>query len=165
MKVFYAYVTAFVIVLMVEVFPTLSTATAVNSAWSRSVRPRLSPPNWVFPVVWNILYILIAIALAQALMLPSGTKVNILLFIYGFNLLCNVLWSLTYFNQHDVGTALVILGAIVVSTGCLLYYTFLLLPLWVGMLLVPYQLWTMFAFYLNADSYSIVLSKKPRVKN
>lgn len=163
MQVFYAYVTAFVIVLIVEVFPSLSTANTMNSAWSRSVRPRLSPPNWVFPVVWNILYFLIAIALAQTLLLPSSAKVNILLFIYGFNLICNVLWSLTYFNQHDVGTALAILGVIVVSTGFLLYYTFLLLPFWVGLLLLPYQLWTIFAFYLNADSYSIVLSKNKKL--
>uniref|UniRef100_A0A6C0EKR1 TspO/MBR family protein n=1 Tax=viral metagenome TaxID=1070528 RepID=A0A6C0EKR1_9ZZZZ len=153
METWAAYAWAFGIVITVMFFPQQSMRTAVNSAWYKNIRPAATPPNYVFPIVWTILYYLIGVALAQTLQLPKWTDtVTTLLYVYGFNLICNVLWSFAYFGSRDVALALVILAAIVISTALLLYYTYLLLPLWVVGILVPYQLWVIFALYLNAAS-------------
>ena len=147
-----SYVLAFSIMIMVMFLPSQATMDTVKSEWYRSIRPKWTPPNYVFPIVWTTLYFLIAIALAQTLRLPYSNATNILLCLYGFNLICNVLWSYAYFGSRDVGLALVILAAIIVSTALILYYTSVLLPGWVVAILVPYQLWILFAFFLNAAS-------------
>ena len=152
METFQSYVVAFSILIMVMFLPNQTTMDAVNSEWYKSIRPKLTPPNYVFPIVWTTLYFLIAVALAQTLQLPYSNNKNMLLFLYGFNLTCNVLWSYAYFGSRDLALALVILGAIIVSAAFILYYTYWLLPGWVTAILVPYQLWILFAFYLNAMS-------------
>ena len=42
---------------------SIFTTSAVKSAWYQSIKPAITPPNWVFPVVWNILFFLIALSL------------------------------------------------------------------------------------------------------
>ena len=144
----YSYLTSFFIMIVVMLLPS-GTMDSVNSSWYKCIRPSITPPNYVFPIVWTILYILIAIALANALMLPSSSNKQILLFLYGFNLTCNVLWSFAYFGNKDVLLAFFILLSIIITTGFILQYTYWLLPLWVMCILLPYQIWICFAGILN----------------
>lgn len=144
-----AYLWAAVIMLMVMFLPNSTTMNAVHSSWYKCIRPGITPPSYVFPIVWTTLYVLIGIALAQTLLLPTSSSKSILLGLYAVNLTCNVLWSFAYFGSRDIGLAMAILLAIAISTACILYYTSQLMPPWVLYLLVPYQAWILFAGVLN----------------
>ena len=63
--------------------------------FERVVKPPLSPPGWLFPVVWTILYILMGISygiLKSNSLVDSETN-----FIYYLQLFVNVLWSIFFF--------------------------------------------------------------------
>lgn len=155
-----AYVLSVIIMFMVMFVPNSITMNAVQSSWYKCIRPGITPPSYIFPIVWTTLYVLIGVALAQTLMLPRSTNKQILLFLYTVNLICNVLWSFAYFGSRDIVLAMAILVAIVISTAYILYYTSRLLPSWVLYILIPYQLWILFASVLNFLSLGKKCSKK-----
>ena len=59
----------------------------------------LSPPGWLFPVVWTVLYTLMGIAsyLVYASDAPREQK-NKALWLYGIQLVVNFFWSPVFFN-------------------------------------------------------------------
>ena len=62
-------------------------------------QPPLSPPGWLFPVVWSVLFVLMGIASYLALRAPAPEKtVRRALIFYGIQLGFNFLWSILFFN-------------------------------------------------------------------
>ena len=62
-------------------------------------KPPLSPPGWLFPVVWTILYTLMGIS--SYLILTSGAaqkEIDKAISIYGYQLVVNFLWPTFFFN-------------------------------------------------------------------
>ena len=59
-------------------------------------KPPLSPPGWLFPVVWTILFVLMGIAFY--LMVVSGKPSRTALTVYGVQLLFNFVWSLNTYS-------------------------------------------------------------------
>jgi len=144
-----AYIISFIVMLFVMFVPNSITRKAVNSPWYTCIRPEISPPNYVFPVVWTTLYIFIGIALAQTLLLGETPDKSRLLLLYFVNLSCNVAWSFLYFGNRDILGAFYTLLIIIVTTGFILYYTYFMLPRWVFAILTPYLVWIIFAAFLN----------------
>jgi len=144
-----AYLLSFLIMVFVMYIPNSTTMKATKSAWYTCIRPTITPPKFVFPIVWTILYISIGIALAQSLISKSSYERLILLGLHIWNLILNILWSFVYFGNHDVVLALFVLFNMIITTMFLLYYTYLVLPLWVFWLLLPYLGWLYFAALLN----------------
>lgn len=110
-------------------------------------QPALSPPAWIFPVVWSILYIMLGIVLL--LLVRSDYKYKtaaISLFIS--QLIMNYLWSPVFFVHQDYVQALIILVLMLTTTVILTIITWKNIKL-AGMLLIPYILWLSFATYLN----------------
>ncbi len=109
--------------------------------------PPLSPPGWIFPVVWSVLYLLMGIAAYLVWMRDSTGRLGALL-LYGLQLAFNFVWPLLFFSARRWGLSF-----------------FWLLGLWIlvllttvrffretkaaGWLMVPYLLWVTFAVYLN----------------
>lgn len=113
------------------------------------VKPPLSPPGWLFPVVWTILYALMGWASYRILEAeaPEEEKKQALLF-YGLQLLVNFIWSPVFFRWELRLTAFFILVALWV----LIYITmrkFSAIDETASDLLLPYILWVTFAAYLN----------------
>ncbi len=121
--------------------------------FERINQPPLSPPGWLFPVVWTILYILMGIS-AYLVTTSSATdkqKRNAFI-VYGTQLFFNFLWSIIFFNREDYLFAfvwLVILWALIL-TNIILFYR---ISKPAGLLLIPYLLWVTFAGYLNFAIY------------
>lgn len=116
-------------------------------------KPPLSPPGWVFPVVWTILYILMGVA--SWLVLRSGkeqTDVERALRAYGFQLGINFFWSILFFNfsLYLFSFIWLILLWIAVFVTAVRFYQISKLA---GELLLPYLLWVTFAGYLNFTIY------------
>ncbi len=116
-------------------------------------KPPLSPPGWLFPVVWTILYVLMG--LASYLVLTSGRdrrSVNRALLPYGAQLGVNFFWSIIFFDLSLYLFAflwLVLLWALILATALRFYR---ISPA-AGHLMVPYLLWVTFAGYLNFGVY------------
>lgn len=113
-------------------------------------KPLLSPPGWLFPVVWTILYILMGIA--SYLVLTSGKPNRAALTVYGIQLAFNFFWSIIFFNLEAYLFSfiwLVILWILIFVTMILFYG----ISKPAGYLLLPYLLWVTFAGYLNFYIY------------
>ena len=113
-------------------------------------KPPLSPPGWLFPVVWTILYVLMGIA--SYLVLTSGKPDDIALKAYGIQLAVNFLWPILFFNLNLYLFSFIWL----VALWLLVYQTIRLF--WsasktAGALMIPYLLWITFAGYLNLGIY------------
>lgn len=159
MNIVAAYVISFVIVVIVALLPSRVMAKETKSQWYLCARPSITPPNYVFPIVWSILYVLIAIAFAQVLMMPSSnsSKKYILILLFIINLILNVAWSFIYFGAHKLKAAFIILMGIIASLVGILVVGWVSsveggLPKWVIGILVPYLLWLLFASVLNLAS-------------
>ena len=112
-------------------------------------QPPLSPPGWVFPVVWTILYLLMGEASYRVL--TSGedrSKIRTALIAYGVQLFLNFLWPLVFFGGQMYLTAFLILIALWVGIFVTMRL-FSKINETAGDLLIPYLLWVTFAGYLN----------------
>ena len=116
-------------------------------------QPPLSPPGWVFPVVWTVLYLLMGYASYRVQFAGKGSreldKANIL---YGAQLFLNFLWPIVFFGLGWRLTAFfVLLGLWVLIL--LTIQVFSQIDERAGKLLIPYFLWVSFAGYLNFGAY------------
>ncbi len=116
-------------------------------------QPPLSPPGWVFPIVWTILYLLMGYA-AYRVSVSGGEPeaVNKALRVYWAQLALNFLWPLVFFGLEWYLVAFIIL----IGLWVLIYWTMTLfskLDKIAGDLLIPYLLWVTFAGYLNFGVY------------
>lgn len=120
-----------------------------NMDWYNSlIRPRISPPNWIFAPMWTILYILIIISFLIFLK-ESAFKPKIFpLIIFGIQIFLNLSWSPVFFGARNIKGAFYIVCALCVFI-CINIYAFFKISHLAGLLLVPYFLWVSFATYLN----------------
>ena len=112
-------------------------------------RPPLSPPGWVFPVVWSALYLLMGYASYRVL--ESGAepaKIRKAWIFYGLQLAANFLWPLLFFGGQMYLAALILLTLLWVRIF-LTIRAFSETDEPAGDLLIPYILWVTFAWYLN----------------
>ncbi len=66
-------------------------------------KPTWTPSNWVFPVVWPILYVIIAVAGWLAWRAAGWSPAII---VWGVGLFFNGLWSYLMFGRHEISIAL-----------------------------------------------------------
>ena len=115
--------------------------------WYKNLKKSpLTPPDYVFGIVWPILYFLLLIYFILAL--QEENKMPLVYFM--IQLILNLLWTTVFFKKRNVNLAMYMLIAILFFTilsGLEMYYknNNILLPL----LLVPYIIWLSFAGYLN----------------
>ncbi len=112
-------------------------------------QPPLSPPGWVFPIVWTILYLLMGEASYQVL--TSGkdpAAIRKALIAYGVQLALNFIWPLLFFRWQLYLTAFFLLLALWVAI-LITMLLFSRIKERAGDLLLPYLLWVTFAGYLN----------------
>ena len=110
-------------------------------------KPPLAPPKWLFPVVWTILYIMMGIA-SYFLYKADSEEGREALVLYGIQLFFNFWWSIIFFNLKAYWFAAIWLFTMWIIILILLIKSYKIdkRAFW---LLLPYFLWTTFAFYLN----------------
>ena len=151
-----AYLISFSIVIIIALISSYFTKAAVNSAWYECIKSKITPPKIVFPIVWSILYVLIAIALAESLTLPDSVEKSILVSFFIVNLILNITWSFSFFEIKNIEIAFINIILLVATQLIVMCYLWVLLPKWVFWVVFPYILWLTFAFVLNA----LALQKK-----
>ena len=116
-------------------------------------KPPLSPPGWIFPVVWTILYL--AMGLASYLVYKADApqyKKNSALLFYGLQLFFNFFWSIIFFGWEMYLFAFIwilVLWLLIIITTV----KFWDINKTAGYLMMPYLLWVTFAAYLNLGIY------------
>lgn len=112
-------------------------------------QPPLSPPGWVFPIVWSILYLLMGYASYRILTSESPpADIKKALTFYGVQLFLNFLWPIFFFGFQWYWAAFVLL-ILLWSCIYLTMHLFGLIDDTAENLLIPYLLWVTFAGYLN----------------
>ncbi len=129
-----------------------STFTPVpGSEWYYSLlkRPSWNPPDWLFPPVWTILFLLMGTSLALVVEQWGEKKqIQVALVVFGVQLLLNLGWSATFFGLHSPVMALVVIAFLWIAI-VLTIVQFRAVSLVAAYLLIPYLLWVSFASYLN----------------
>lgn len=112
-------------------------------------QPPFSPPGWVFPVVWVVLYALMGIS--AYLIYSSGAeneKVKKALIVYGAQLLVNFSWSILFFGLKLPLAAAIIIILLIGLVSAMIVLFCRIRPI-AAYLNIPYILWLIFAAYLN----------------
>ena len=122
---------------------------AGTKAYSQTiVQPPLSPPRWVFPVVWTLLFALMGIGAAKVYLAQPSKERSRGLNLFIAQLVVNFFWSPIFFNQQAFGLAffwLLLLWGLVLW----MILTFRKVDSLASKLQIPYLLWLTFAAYLN----------------
>ncbi len=119
--------------------------------FSAPVQPPLSPPGWLFPVVWSVLFVLMGISAAIVFLSDSPYR-NKALQVYALQLVVNFFWSIIFFNLEARLFAffwLLLLLALVIW----MFFLFRKISPLAAYLQIPYILWLLFAAYLNVGVY------------
>ena len=142
------YIASILLPVVIGTIVGLITSGAID--YSNLVKPALSPPGYLFPIVWTILYILMGISYGRL----KELKLNDLKIkkIYYFQLLVNVLWSIFFFvfEWRLFSFIWIILLIILVI---IMIYRFYKKDKIAGLLQIPYLIWHLFAAYLNLAIY------------
>ena len=117
-------------------------------AYENAVKPALTPPAIVFPIVWTILYALMGISVARIWLSPATKERNHGLIVFTAQLFFNFFWSIIFFNLEAYGFAFFWLVALWALT-LLMIVIFNKTDRLAALLQIPYLLWLTFAGYLN----------------
>ena len=120
--------------------------------WYQSLQKSLlNPPDIVFPIVWNTLFVLMGIA-AWRIGEKQRKIVSLALALFVIQLCFNILWSYLFFGMHRPGLAaieILFLWILILITTFIFYR----IDKIAGILLIPYLGWVGFAVYLNLSIY------------
>ncbi len=120
-----------------------------SSFYDTLVKPPLSPPGILFPIVWAVLYALMGIS---AYMVNSADvskkEKRKALILYAAQLFVNFMWSIVFFRFRQIEIAAGVLGLLIILIMAMITAFRRIKPL-AGYINVPYLLWVLFAAYLN----------------
>lgn len=119
------------------------------SIWYSALnRSTLTPPNYVFPIAWTILYGIIGICGWLIWREPSFRKLSVIKTLYLTQLILNWSWTPLFFGFHLTGLSLVVLGLMDILVFAVIWLSYPKI-ISVSLLMLPYLLWITFATYLN----------------
>ena len=117
-------------------------------------KPSFAPPGWLFPIVWTILYVLMAVAAARVWMSGSEYRDKAII-LYAVQLTVNFFWTIIFFNFKAYTFAfvwLLLLLALVIAAAVL----FAKSDKAAGWLLAPYVIWLVFAQFVERQGVALV---------
>lgn len=117
----------------------------------QTVKPFYSPPGYIFPIVWILLYTLMGFSSYLIFMSESKRK-NQALKTYFVQLLINCTWPFFFFNLKWYLFSFIWI-LIMISIVILMTYQFIKINKLSGYLQIPYILWLIFASILNFSIY------------
>ena len=131
---------------------SLFTFPSIKTWYITLLKPSFSPPNWIFGPIWTTLYALMGIALFLILTHKKQKRNRHALFVFGIQLLLNILWSLVFFGGHSIAGGLIAIAALwIFIVLSLIEFARISKP--AGLLLLPYLFWVSFASILNLSLY------------
>ena len=112
------------------------------------VKPPLVPPDFIFGMVWAVLYLLLGVA-AVLVFHRGGEKYPAAVWLLGTQLLLNACWTPVFFGLHNLPLALAVVG-LMLAEGFFMHRAFKAHSKLAAAMLWPYWVWLIFATYLTA---------------
>ncbi len=120
-------------------------------------KPTWVPPNWVFPIAWTSIYILMSFAGARVAVLEGS---GYALAFWALQIAFNTLWTPVFFGLRHWKASLMAMAGLWFSVlGCMI--TSFSLDFWAGMAFVPYMVWVCVAAALNMSIVRLNPDQKP----
>ncbi|MEK6859244.1 MAG: TspO/MBR family protein [Nanoarchaeota archaeon] len=134
--------------IIVFVVAGIGSAYTQIDSWYESVKPSITPPNWVFPVVWTVLFYFIAVSMYYNWLGANKRKKSKLIWYYGINFFLNILWSILFFTLHKPAYAFFEIILLLISIAHLIVFSWKIKKE-ASYFLIPYLIWVGFASILN----------------
>ena len=126
----------------------LFTNNGVVSDWYIGIaKAPWTPPGWVFGSAWTLIMICFSIYLAY--LWPIVKNRNLLIYLFVFQLILNIVWNPTFFYYHNVLIGLIIITSLTILIGFFLFFYWSELKL-KSITILPYMIWLIIATSLNA---------------
>ncbi|MDC3099453.1 tryptophan-rich sensory protein [Candidatus Pelagibacter sp.] len=147
----YNFISLIFFLLSTFIVSTLTSIVTLSSKepWYSSLKkPPFNPPDWIFGPVWTMLYFLMAIAIWNV-WIKNFKHINVV-FLYFIQLFFNATWSIIFFVFQNI----------LLSVFNLMILIFLIVILIIKykhisnlsvIIMIPYLLWCLFAFFLNTS--------------
>lgn len=147
MKKAFAIITSIWLCILVGLLAGYFQTDALYNWYPSLIKSPLTPPGYVFPIVWNVLYICMGLSVALIYLSRSFYRGSII-FLFLIQLLCNFAWSILFFYFEDplLGFIDIIVLDILVTLYIIRSYREKLAS---AVLFIPYAIWIYFATYLN----------------
>lgn len=129
-----------------------ATRPGVDGWYQTAVRSALTPPDYVFGIVWSTLYLLMGFYLWRIVRRTpddSGDDSRrFLLRLFIAQLIANLAWSFIFFQMQALWLAVAWIVGLIAAVGVLIKQTYKL-DRWAALALVPLFAWMCFALYLS----------------
>ncbi|MFI3307514.1 MAG: TspO/MBR family protein [Mycoplasmatota bacterium] len=145
----------FILILFVWFVPSMFVS--FDSSYYNSLNlPSYTPNNYIFPIVWSILYILISINIFKITEEYELNELKEYKNILIFNYITNMLFSFFFISLQSPFLAFVD-SLFVFLSSLFLYYESKDLNKQISSYLIPYVIWTFFATFLSLSIYFLNL--------
>ncbi len=115
--------------------------------WYRNLKkPAWNPPDWLFPIAWSILYVIIAYV-AMRISLLAGQK-NYLIALWALQITLNTIWTPIFFGLNNIKLAMKFMIGLWMSVLFMVGCYYFVDPI-SAILICPYFIWVSFAAALN----------------
>jgi tryptophan-rich sensory protein len=115
-------------------------------AWYDALqKPSWTPPNWLFPVAWTTLYLLMSLSAMRVAQLPDAGQA---LAFWAMQIAFNPRWTPVCFGLRRMRAALVVMVFLWVSVAATTV-TFWQVDWLAGLMFLPYLVWVSVAGALN----------------
>jgi benzodiazapine receptor len=134
------------IIILITLLISFLSMDKIDSWYLNLNKSELTPPGYIFSIVWIILYILMSVSVW--IIWTKEKKITFPIQLYIIQLILNFTWSPLFFKYHCINESLLLLLLIwtLVFINIILFY---LINKTAGILLIPYLIWLSFALYLN----------------
>lgn len=159
-KPFYNFMYSLGLVFLTAALGSYFNNFGMNNFYNDLTLSSFNPPNYIFPWVWTILYVLMIIAFDRILNNENKPLVKVAHQWFIGNLFLQVLWTYLFFYCGYFVVALVILVLLDLAT-VILVWQFYKIDRPAAWMMLPYLLWIIFATYLNwaiVDLNGIILT-------
>ncbi len=143
-----ALIVCFAVVFLVGFIGSLFTSPNTSTEWYEEIKPAITPPNFVFPIVWNILFFLIALSLYFAWKSSNKNQKPKIVFAFGINFILNIFWSILFFGLKNPLASFIELIFLWISIWFMIFLAWRIDKI-SSYLLIPYLVWVSFAGVLN----------------
>jgi tryptophan-rich sensory protein len=121
-------------------------------AWYDALqKPSWTPPNWLFPVAWTTLYLLMSLSAMRVAQLPDAGQA---LAFWAMQIAFNTLWTPVFFGLRRMRAALVVMVFLWVSVAATTV-TFWQVDWLAGLMFLPYLVWVSVAGALNFNVWRL----------
>lgn len=142
------FVLCLIIVYAAGIIGSLLSFNNTSSEWFDASKPSITPPSYFFPIVWNILYFMIAFSLFLAWTNSNKKDKLKVAWVFGINLVLNAVWTFLFFGLKNPTLAFIDIILIWITIVWMIVISYKI-DKTSAYLLIPYLLWVSFATLLN----------------